>query len=391
MRVLVVHNRYSSRVPSGENTVVDAETGWLKDAGVEVRRHEVTNDDIVQGGIRTRIEIGIAAAWSTNQARRLRSAVERERPDVVHVHNLFPILSGSVARAAAEADLPVVWTVHNYRLTCVAGTRFRDGAMCDRCHRGWRVPGVAFGCYGTSRLASVSTTVGTSIFRGIARRRLTTVAVSDHVRRWLLGLGFDPARTMTKYNGVPGPAAVPAAAAPARGRTILYLGRLAEEKGIRLLLDAWRQVADPGARLRFVGSGPLAQDVADAARRDPRIDPVGQVARDDVAAHLLEARALVVPSVWEEPFPLAALDGLAHGRPVVTTGLGGLRDMVDDSCGWIVAPDPGAVAAGLTEVLAADEAVAVRGGQARLVYEKRFTPEVTTRALVDIYTEAIAG
>lgn len=391
MRVLIVHNRYSSRAPSGENLAVDAEAGWLEDAGVVVRRHEVDNDEIVHGGVARRVAIAVGAAWSSEQARRLQQAIERERPDVVHVHNLFPILSASVPWAALRADLPVVWTVHNYRLGCVAGTRFRGNAECDLCHRGWRVPGVVFKCYGGSRSASVTTSVGVSIFRSLARRRLTTLAVSDHVRRWLLGLGFDPARTRTKHNAVTGPPTVPADRAPSDSRTLLYLGKLADEKGIGLLLGAWRRVGTPGARLRIVGSGLLDELVADEASRDPRIEVTGRVPRAEVAEHLFQARALVVPSLWQEPFPLSALDGLAHGRPIVTTGVGGLADIVDDSCGWTVPPDAASWAVALDTVLRSDSGVSTRGEQARLVYEAQFTPEVTTKALLDTYAEAIGG
>src|SRR4051794_10311597 len=206
MRVLLVHNRYSSLVPSGENGVVDDEATWLAEAGVDVDRFEVSNDDAMAASVGRRVATGLLAAWSPPAARRFREHLRASRPDVVHVHNVFPLLSGSVVSAAAREKLPVAWTVHNYRLTCVAGTHFRDGRPCHDCAHGVpRAAGIRYGCYADSSLASAAVTAGAVAFARRARSHATAVPVSRFVAEWLITQGFEPGQVRVKYGAVADP------------------------------------------------------------------------------------------------------------------------------------------------------------------------------------------
>jgi glycosyltransferase involved in cell wall biosynthesis len=389
MRVLVVHNRYSSRVPSGENLAVDDEVRWLREAGVDVVVHEATNDDLVDSGLVGRVRGGAESVWSPRARRAVDALVTEHGPDVVHVHNLFPVFTASLVAGARDRGVPVVWTVHNRRVRCVAGGYFRDGAPCHQCRAGWRVPGVAHGCYIGSRLASAVVTAASSVFRAAARRPgVTPVAVSGAMADWLVDEGgFDRDRVRVKYNGVAGPTApVPPAATCA---PFVFLGRLSAYKGVALLLDAWRRAA-VDTELRIVGEGDLRDDVAAAAASDPRVTWVGQVEADGVSAEIARARAVVVPSVWDEPFGRVAAEALAHGRPVVTTGRAGLGEIVDGSCGWVTGLDPDAMAGALREAAGSDGAVATRGARGAVRYAETFSPAATTTALLRLYDEACA-
>jgi glycosyltransferase involved in cell wall biosynthesis len=387
MRVLVVHNRYSSRVPSGENLAVDDEVRWLREAGVDVARHETSNDDVVHPGPTARLRAGGEAVWSASAHRRFEADVARSRPDVVHVHNLFPLLSASIPVAAHRLGLPVVWTVHNYRTRCVAGTLFRDGRPCASCRPGWRVPGAVHRCYAQSALAGVLVGAASSVFRTwAARGHVTPLAISEDMARWLVeDAGLPGGAVRVKYNGVAAPATRPDD--PARQTAVLYVGGLTRAKGVDLLLDAWSRTPTE-ARLRLVGAGELEGDIERAAARDPRIELVGQVPGDRVSAHMRAARAVVVPSTWREPFGRVAAEALAHGRPVVTTGRGGLAEIVDDATGWVTGVDPGAMAAALAEAATCDDAVATRGTAAIARHAARFSPGATTEALIRIYEQA---
>lgn len=389
MRVLVVHNRYSSRAPSGENLAVDDEVRWLGEAGVDVVRHEVTNDEIVSPSPLSRVRDGAEAVWSLSARRRFLAALDGHRPDVVHVHNLFPLLTGSVPSAARRRGVPVVWTVHNRRIRCVGGGNFRDGRPCTDCRPGWRVPGIVHGCYAGSAPASALVTASSSLLRVTARRRgVVAIAISEHMARWLTSAGGIAARDVrVKHNGVAGPVGpVPPAADQ---KAFVFLGRLAAYKGVALLLDAWRR-AGVDAELRIVGDGDLAGLVRDAAAADPRITWTGQAPGHQVGAHIAAARAVVVPSVWQEPFGRAAAEALAYGRPVVTSGQGGLSEIVDESCGWITGPepDPERLAAALGEAAADDPGVEQRSDAARRRWQRRFSPQASTEALVRIYDAA---
>jgi glycosyltransferase involved in cell wall biosynthesis len=390
VRVVVVHNRYSSLTPSGENVSVAQEVDGLRAAGVDVTVHETSNDDVLGGGVAVRVRSAAESVWSPGAASRFGAVLDRVRPDLVHVHNLFPLFTSSVPGRAVRAGLPVVWTARNLRVLCVEGTHFRDGADCADCRAGWRVPGIRHGCYRGSVAGSALITGATSIFRRLARTRLQTIAISETLRDWLVAdAGFDPERVRVKYNPVPVPAPVPGATDPAAGREFLFVGKFAAYKGIDLLLDAWGRVSAPEVRLCFVGDGPQA-DTVRAAARDPRIEWTGQLPVAEVAARMARARAVVVPSVWDEPFGRVAAEAFAVGRPVITTGRGGLREVVGDAAGWVTGTDPEALAAAMDEAAASDEAVSARGAAGRERHARLFSVEATTAALVEVYESAIA-
>lgn len=395
MRLLVVHNRYSSRVPSGENLAVDDEVAWLREAGVDVARHEVSNDEIVDLGPVRRALDGVQSVWSVTAARRFRRALDDHAPDLVHVHNLFPQLTASVPAVAARRGIPVVWTVHNFRVRCVAGTHFRAGRPCHDCRPGYRVPGVVHRCYAGSAAASTLVGAATSVYRSSARRRnVTAIAISRGIADWLVDeAGFDRAAVRVKYNGVArpdGPDALVDPPAPTSEVRFVYVGRLAAEKGIAHLLDAWRRTTT-GAELHLVGEGPMATQVRAAAATDPRIVVLGQLPAGAVSEQILAARAVVVPSMWDEPFGRVAAEAFSLARPVVTTGRGALGEIVDRSSGWITGTDPGAMARAIDEAAAADELVTAKGAAGRARHAAMFSPEATTAALLDIYRETLEG
>lgn len=399
MRVLVVHNRYSSATPSGENVSVAHEIEWLRRAGVEVDTYEASNDDVLGGSTAVKLRAAAETVWSPTAAAGFGAQLDRVRPDVVHVHNLFPLLTASVPWRALRAGVPVVWTARNLRVSCIEGTHFRDGADCRLCHPGWRVPGVRHRCYRGSAGGSALVTGATGAFRRLARTRMTTIAISRTLRSWLIDeAGFEPGRVQVKYNAVvvPAPARTAdggeasAGAVGAGDATFVFVGKFASYKGIDLLLDAWRRVRHPRARLRFVGDGPLAGTVRAAADADPRVTWVGHVPASEVHRHLAESRAVLVPSVWDEPFGRVVAEAFALGRPVITTGRGALAEITGDDSGWIVGTDPAALARAIDEAAASDALVAAKGAAGRARHAELYSPEATTAALIDIYRRAVA-
>lgn len=390
MRVLVVHNNYSSRVPSGENLVVNDEVRWLREAGVDVHRHEVSNDEIFGGNRVQHAKQALWAGWSIPAGRDISSAIRRLAPDVVHVHNLFPLLTASAPWSALRAGLPVVWTVHNRQLVCVRGIHFRDGQPCVKCRPGWRLPGIRHACYGGSSAASALVTGATSMFGALARRRVTAIAVSEWISTWLTDTaGFPTERVRVKPNGVAGTEPTIPLPDAATNRVFLFAGQLINYKGIELMLEAWRR-ADPGdAELRILGDGAMADVVSAAAAADPRIRWLGQVSADEVQDHLREARAVLVPSTLPEACPRSAIEALAYGRPVITTGLGGLSDVVDEQSGWLTGLEVDRVAAVLRTAAESDAEIDTRSRVASARHRELFSPEATTSALRGIYEEAV--
>ncbi|MFE0423222.1 glycosyltransferase, partial [Streptomyces sp. NPDC058953] len=270
MHVLVVHNRYSSAQPSGENQVVDQEVGLLRAAGHRVDVFERRSDDIAARSLWGKAAVPLLVPWNPGVRAELAARLRAERPDIVHLHNVFPLLSPAVLAACADAGVPAVATLHNYTQVCPPGTLNRDGGLCTECV-GTRtaLPAVRHGCYRNSRLATVPLAVSLSVNRrrwwsGVERFFCISAAQRDVLAR----SGMPTERLTVKHNFVPDPGA----RRVGDGEHLLFLGRLSESKGVRLLMAAWDELAaggGVGVPLVLAGAGPMEGEVtAWAAGRD---------------------------------------------------------------------------------------------------------------------------
>jgi glycosyltransferase involved in cell wall biosynthesis len=388
-RVLLVHNRYSSDTASGENAVVDDDTISLEARGIVVEHFGASNDDVKHAGLRTKASAATSGLWSRRAARDIESVIERFRPDVVHVHNLTPLLSASPMARALNSGVPTLWSAHNYRLTCIAGSHVRNNGPCFDCAGRGRAPGVVHGCFSGSRAASATVTVATSLQRRFVRDT-TVVAISEHMRRYVIEhVGVPSEQVHVRPNSVPDPVTSTAtSAAPSASTDVLLAARLTPEKGIALALDAWTIRRAAVGRLLVAGAGPLEGEVRTRAARDPSVVALGPLSAAEVRALALRARAVLVVPTWDEPFGLVAVEGLAAGRPVIATDRGGLSEIIDDSVGRTVAGDVGAVAGAIDWVLAADDEADRAGAAARERWAERYTPEGAVERLLTIYRAA---
>jgi glycosyltransferase involved in cell wall biosynthesis len=384
VRVLVVHNDYVSSNPSGERAVVADDCANLRAAGIEVFTHIRSSDEISALPALRKAELLIRPAYSREDAGRLRGLLDAERIDLVHLHNPYPLISPYVVRVAHRAGVPVVQTVHNYRMSCVNGAFFRDGHACTDCS-GLRipVPAVRHGCYRESRAQSAVMAGTLAVHRSTWRLVDRFLPVTPFMVRHLREAGIPPDRITPKPNTVPdpGPPTEP-------GRGLLFAGRLVAEKGVRLLLAAWERGGGSLGRLVLVGDGPLRPEVADAARSVPGVTYLGPVPPERVDALMREAAVVAVPSLWFEGFPMTVLEAFARGRPVLATALGSVGTVVDDEVGWRSGTTVEELEAVLRDIDPAD--VGARGAAARRRYESRYAQPVVTAALIDIYNDVVA-
>ncbi|MEM9605785.1 MAG: glycosyltransferase family 4 protein [Actinomycetota bacterium] len=383
MRILVVHNRYRSSAPSGENKVVDDDVARLCAAGVEVERYERSSDDIADMSLPAKLAVGVRPVHSFADTRALGGVIDRFRPDVVHLHNPFPMISPSVIRTARRRGVAVVQTVHNYRATCIAGTHYRDERICTACCGRSPLPGIRHGCYQGSRVRSVPLAVSSVVHRSTWRAVDRFLAVSPFVARWLVEHDVAPAdRVDVRWNSIvdPGPPVLP-------GSGALFTGRIERQKGALALVRALRRT-DLDLRLTIAGDGPDRAQLEREVGGDPRIDLIGLVDADRVQRELRRAAFAVVPSLWNEPATLSATEALAHGRAVLATRIGGLVDVVGEATGWVVDPTVDGLEAGLRAAAATTaEDLASRGVAARERYERRHHPDRAVERLVELYGE----
>jgi len=392
MRILLVHNRYRSGAPSGENRVVDTEAQALAASGHEVVRFGRGSDEIEQWSLARKAMLPARTVWSQEAWRDLKTALRAHRPDVVHVHNTFPLLSASVLYACRDERVPVVATVHNYRLACANGTFFRDGSVCHDCAHGLPVRAVLHGCYRESRIATAPVTLAMSVHRRAWRSLVSAyIFISATQRDLLQGFGSPPGRAFVRYN------LIPRRDRPrvARTQTVVYAGRLDEPKGVRLLMAGWDRYlgrsGEPGLKLAIAGGGPLGGELAAWASSRPSVELTGTLSGEKCAELIAQARAVVLPSVWEETFGLVAVEAMAAGVAPIAAGHGSFTELITPGVdGVLFTPgDPAALAVAIADVERNPEQYEAYGDQARKTYEERFDPERSLADLLDIYRFAI--
>ena len=382
MRVLQVHTRY--REAGGEDNVVAAEYEALHAAGHDVEQFISTNPTNSRQAALTLA----ASTWNPAAAHRVGIAADRWRPDVAHVHNTWFATSPSVLLALRRRRVPVVMTVHNYRLACANGLFLRDGSPCERCLSHGPLEAVRHRCYRGSRAASAVAATSVGVHQRLSTwSRLVTrfVVLSDFARTRMLLAGLPAEKLVLGGNFVPDPG--PRPLPPSASSEVLFVGRLSPEKGVHVLVEAWRRLSPQGLTLRVVGDG--TERARLAAASTPGVDMVGRLTPDEVRARLQSARALVIPSLWYEGQPLVALEAMAAGVPLIVSRIGGLPEVLGErAAGWAAEPgDPDSLRDTLAGLLD-DGAVDDRGVQARSRYEEAFTSEAATRRLLSVYAAA---
>lgn len=373
-RVLLLHNRYRSH--GGEERVVEEIAALLAARGHAVARFERSSADAGAG----RAARGLLRGGLEERA--VAEAVRAHRADVVHAHNVHPLLGWRALAAAREAGARVVLHLHNYRLVCAIGTAYRDGAPCTRCRGRDTRPGVRLRCRGSLGEAVV---YGVGLARqqprllGCADR---LVAVSRAQADALAARGVELGAVSVVPNAV---GAVAVESRAAEGRYALVASRLVAEKGVDTAVRAARAAGVP---LRIAGAGPdEARLRALAAGGD--VTFLGRLDAPGVARERAGAAVVLAPSRWEEPCPMAVVEALADGVPVLASDRGGLPELVGDSA-VLPAGDPEAWA-GALGALWADPAERTRRGEAALARARaRHTPEALYAGLMGAYEEALA-
>ncbi|MGF7214978.1 glycosyltransferase involved in cell wall biosynthesis [Spirosoma lacussanchae] len=327
MRILFIHNYYQQR--GGEDIIFEQEVAMLREAGSIVETVEFTNDGF-DGSLLGTVTGAALSLYSSQSARRVEQAIDRFKPDVVHIHNLFYTATPSVIQAVKRRNIPVVMTLHNYRLVCASGMLMREGEVpCERClTKTIPLDGIRFGCFRDSRLQSTQLTAITSLHKltGVWRMVDRFIVLTEFARAKMLqsSLGLRPDQVVVKPNAVPD---LGYADPAQREDYFLYIGRLSPEKGIHTLLAAFGATSQ---RLKILGDGPLKADVEKAVQQHQTIQFLGHQPRAAVVEQLKKCRALVVPSIWYEGLPTVILEAFATGTPIIYADQANLRSIVGD-------------------------------------------------------------
>lgn len=384
MKCLVAHNSYQQS--GGEDQVFQAECALLERHGHEVVRltaHNAQVDALAPAAL------ALKTVWNGAAYRETRALLRRERPQVLHVHNTFPLLSPAIYHAARAEGVPVVQTLHNYRLLCANALLFRDGHVCEDClRRAVPVSGVRHACYRESRAASgvVVAMLAVHQLLGTWTRAIDVyIALTEFARDKYVEGGLPAEKIVVKPNFIdPDPGQREASAEYA-----LFVGRLTMEKGVRTLLAAWERV---GRRmpLKIVGTGPLADEVRSAAARLAGVEWLGGLPRERVLALMKRAAFLVIPSLWYEAFGVVIAEAYGVGLPVISSDLGSMASLIRPGVtGLHFRPgDAMELAARVEWALAHPAEMVAMGRLARREYETRYTAERNYELLMETYALA---
>lgn len=381
MKILLVHNQYKQK--GGEDVVFEAEKGLLERYGHEVIEYVEHNDRIDAMG---KLSMAVNTIWSRQSKRAIADVLAKEKPDVAHFHNTFMVISPSAYYACRSAGVPVVQTLHNYRLLCPNAIFFRDNQVCEDClGKIFPFPGVRHGCYRDDKAASgvVATMLATHRLIGTWNRVIDRyIMLTDFAREKFISAGFPAEKLVVKPNFLkddPGCGESP-------GDYMVFFGRLTHEKGVMTMLKAWTQV-DSAIPLKIIGDGDLMDEMKQfvAEHNLTNVEIMGRRPREETINIVKDAAAFVFASEWYEGLPMTIIEAYATGTPVIASKLGAAATVVVDGETGLhfKAGDPGDLAAKVTQFWA--ERTPKMGQTARHYYETRYTAETNYDLLMNIY------
>ena len=334
-KVLIVHNYY--QIPGGEDTVVANEKKMLEEHGHKVILYSRHNSELNSISKIKKLMLPISTVFNLKTYRDIKKLIQTENIEIVHVHNTLNMISPSVYYAAFSCKVPVVQTVHNFRMLCPGATFFRDGKVCEECITQGLFCAVKHKCYRGSRIQTLACVISTWIHRMLGTyKKLNYICLTVFNREKLLCLKqIDEKRVFVKPNFVqPEESIVPY---QKRKDQMIYVGRLEEIKGVEVLLKAWKLLGDDAPELLVCGKGPLEAWCRDYIEKNQlsKIKMLGFVPNDQVRKKIGESKALILPTQVYEGFPMTIAEAYACGTPVIGSDLGNTGSLIEEGkSGW---------------------------------------------------------
>jgi len=404
LKIISVHNRYVQ--PGGEDQVFESEARLLKESGHQVT--QVQEQTSYPDGVVKKLGIAVDCIWSRRWHREFRQMLQTSRPDVVHIHNFFPLISPSVYYACRREGVPVVQTLHNYRLLCASAEFYRDGKVCEECLHHGLLRGVRYGCYQGSKMG----TAALSLMLGVHRRLRTWnnlvncyVALTEFARHKMIEGGLPRDRIRVKPNFVlPDPGSKETGTKETgfketfweqgNGGYALFVGRLVKAKGVLSMMKAWEHLPRH-IPLMIAGDGPCREQVEAELKSGklPSVKYLGRLSRPDTLATMKKARFLVFPSEWYEGFPVTIAESFACGIPVICSRLGSMQEIVTDGLTGLhfQAGDAEDLAKKVQWAWEHPEEMDAMGRLARREFETKYTASRNIEMLEEIYEFAMAS
>ena len=375
-KVLIVHNYY--QIPGGEDTVAANEKKLLEDHGHEVILYTRNNNELKEMGWLRKFFLPFTTIYNPGTARDVKRIIREQGMDIVHVHNTLHLVSPSVYYAARHCGVPVVQTVHNFRLLCPNALFYRDGHICEDCMSKGLGCAVKHACYRGSKAQTLICVISTVIHRATGiYGKIHYICLTEFNKTKLLGL-----KQIRQENVFIKPNFVDSCETEQTDRSgFIFAGRLDELKGLRTLIDAWSLMGADAPHLIICGTGPLEEWCADQIKKNRlNAEMKGFIPNDEVKTLIAGSKALILPTLWYEGFPMSILEAYSVGTPVICSDLGNAGSIVEEGVtGWKFEAK---VSAALAEKV--NKATDISGSVKR-VYKEKYNTEANYAELVKIY------
>ena len=397
MKILLVHNFYGSAAPSGENTAFEAERDLLRSGGHSVMEYTRHSDEIRSSGIWGALKGGLATPWNPYSLSAVRRIIKKEKPDVMHVHNFFPLISPSIFYAAKGTATATVLTLHNYRVVCAYAIPMRDGSICTEClDRRSTMPGLKYCCYRGSLAATLPLAAMIALHGklGTWRKQVDAmITLTGFQRDMLIKAGLPAGSMHIKphfYRDAPAPLPW-----KEREEKAVYIGRLSAEKGPEVMIEAWKRLGSSAPLLEVIGDGPdmaRLKDMIKGTSVEQRITFTGQLPFREAQVRLGRAKMLILPSLCFEGFPMVIREAFALGVPVAGSRLGSIPFIVTHAKnGMLFEPGDSAELAGIAGMLQGNiDELGAMAAAARREFDEKYTAGANLQTLISIYETAMA-
>ena len=390
MKILAIHNFHRKGSASGDDQVFKSETTLLEEHGHEVIRYTVSNDEFDNSGVLGKIAATFGMLWSFKNYKRVKKLVETEKPDIVHIHTFFPLLSPSILYAAKRGGAKVVATLHDTRFICPCATSLRGTELCNQCGDGNYFRMCKYGCFKGSRLQSFIVAciflyhrIRKSFYQQIDRY----ICLNDNQIQLLVNIGFDKKKIVKKYNFVPdADANVDVALVPELPeRYVVFYGRIGEEKGIRILMQIWDRIKD--IPLVVMGGGPLEEEFRNWADQMDNVYFLGYTQHDKCLSIVKKAEFVVFPSIWYEGCSMVEIETESLGKGIVATDLGFSQEAIENGVNGYKVPlgSIDGFEKTIRMLWANQELIDTLGKIARRDYEAKYLPEDNYQQIIRIY------
>lgn len=390
MKILAIHNFHRKGSASGDDQVFKSETALLEAHGNTVIRYTVSNDEFDNSGLFGKIKQTMGMLWSFKNYKAVQQLIKKEKPDIVHIHTFFPLLSPSILYAAKRCGVKVVATLHDTRFVCPCATSLRGTELCNECGDGKYFRMCKYGCFKGSKLQSLIVAfifkyhrIRKSFYKQIDKY----ICLNENQIKLLIEIGFDEKKIVKKYNFVPDAEAnlKPVKVDGLPKRYAVFYGRIGEEKGVRLLMQMWNRITD--IPLVVMGGGPLEEEFKNWADTKENVFFLGYTEHNKCLAIVKGGEFVVFPSIWYEGCSMVEIETESLGKSLIATDLGFSVEAIQEGVNGYKVP-LGSVDGFIKKIeeLWNNPQMCKRMGEnARTDYEEKYMPEDNYKQLIDIY------